>query len=188
MKHALLLLLISIPLLNGYGESSPKILPSGSTSLPVQSGGNGQPSFRVRSEFTAELNSDQGWAGALNENVTIFTDEPFRVRFEVERAPGSAATQQFRLQYRRNTGDWTDVEAHDFPHPEADDAKTPRVSIVSCAAYRNGAATTNLLAGSTAAFQAGAGLTLADHTPAWTFSWRVRVGTRGAPLRRRSRH
>jgi hypothetical protein len=24
---------------------------------------------------------------------------------------------QFRLQDRRNGGDWTDVEAHDFPHP-----------------------------------------------------------------------
>ena len=42
---------------------------------------SGQPGFRVRSDFEAELNSDQGWAGALNENVTVYTDEPFRVRF-----------------------------------------------------------------------------------------------------------
>jgi len=49
---------------------------------------SGQPGFRVRSDFEAELNSDQGWAGALNENVTVYTDEPFRVRFEVAQAAG----------------------------------------------------------------------------------------------------
>jgi hypothetical protein len=81
-------------------------------------GARGQPSFRVRSDFTAALNADQGWAGALNENVTIHADRPFRVRFEVEPPPPSAAGSQFRLQYRRNQGEWTDLEAHDFPHPE----------------------------------------------------------------------
>mgnify|MGYP001829183767 CR=1 FL=1 len=167
MKTFLFLLLVSFPLLNGYGHSPRKPLPSGSGLLGVQSGGNGQPSFRVRSDFTAELNFDQGWAGALNENVTVFADEPFRVRFEVERAPGSTAPQEFRLQYRRNGGDWTNVEAHDFPHPDSDDAKTPRVSTVSCRAYRNGAGTTNLLAGSTSVFQGGAGLSLVDRSPAW---------------------
>src|SRR5687767_8100867 len=79
---------------------------------------SGQPSFRVRSDLTAALNSDQGWAGALNENVTIHADRPFRVRFEVEPPSASTDVSPFRLQYRRNEGDWTDVEAHDFPHPE----------------------------------------------------------------------
>jgi hypothetical protein len=130
---------------------------------------SGQQGFRVRSDFTAPLNSDQGWAGALNEDVIIYADRPFRVRFEVESAPGSTGSRQFLLQYRRNAGAWTDVEAHDFPHPESDDAKTPRVSVVSCAAYANGAATTNLLAGSTAAFHAGAGMTLVERTPSWTW-------------------
>jgi hypothetical protein len=77
----------------------------------------GQAAFRVRTDFRAALNSDQGWAGALNENVTVPADRPFRVRLEVEQPPGVAAHQPFRLQYRRNEGDWTDVEAHDFPHP-----------------------------------------------------------------------
>ena len=76
--------------------------------------------FRVRADFAAPLNSDQGWAGALNENVTVHADRPFRLRFEVERRSGSAAPQPLQLQYRRNNGDWTRVEAHDFPHPERD--------------------------------------------------------------------
>ena len=104
----------------------------------AQARSGAQPGFRVRSDFTAPLNADQGWAGALNEDVTINADRPFRVRFEVE-GGGASGSQQFRLQYRRNGGDWTDVEAHDFPKPDSDNAKTPRVSIVSCAAYENGA-------------------------------------------------
>jgi hypothetical protein len=125
-----------------------------------------EPSFRVRSDFAAPLNSDQGWGGALNEPVAVDADRPFRVRFEVERAQRSGDTRQFRLQYRRNGGDWTNIEAHDFPKPD-DAGKTPRVSVVACAAFENGAATTNLLAGSASAFQAGAGVALADRTPRW---------------------
>jgi hypothetical protein len=67
--------------------------------------------------FDAPLNSDEGWAAGLNENVTIYADEPFRLRFEVEPAE-SNVRGPFRLQYRRNQGDWTDVEAHDFPYPQ----------------------------------------------------------------------
>ncbi|RPJ53400.1 MAG: exo-alpha-sialidase [Acidobacteria bacterium] len=155
MKHTLIISLFSLSLLTGCEPD------------PAQVAAAGQPSFRVRSDFAAGLNTDEGWAGALNENVTIQADQPFRVRFEVERAPGSSGSWQFRLQYRRNGGDWTDVEAHDFPHPETDDAKTPRVSIVSCAAYRNGEATTNVLPGSSAGFQAGTGVALVDRTSGW---------------------
>src|SRR5688500_8141994 len=125
-----------------------------------------EPAFRVRSDFTAPLNSDQGWGGALNEDVAVDADRPFRVRFEVERAQGSGGTRQFRLQYRRNGGEWSNVEAHDFPKPD-DAGKTPRVSIVSCDAFENSAATTNLLDGSPTKFQAGAGVALADRTPRW---------------------
>jgi len=35
-----------------------------------------QPTFRVRSDFAAKVNSDKGWAGALNENATIYADQP----------------------------------------------------------------------------------------------------------------
>jgi hypothetical protein len=50
----------------------------------------------------------------------------------------------------------------------AGEARTPRVSIVSCPAYANGAATTNLLTGSSARFQAGAGISSAERTPSWS--------------------
>ena len=141
----------------------------------------GQTAFRVRADFMAPLNSDQGWAAGLNENATVHADRPFRVRFEVEPAARSAAPRHFRLQYRRNADGWTDLEAHDFPHPESENAKTPRVSLVSCAAYSNGAPTSNLLPGSTTAFQAGTGVALADRTAAWSgaghgeFEWALVV-------------
>ncbi|UCC99832.1 MAG: hypothetical protein JSW66_08095, partial [Phycisphaerales bacterium] len=88
--------------------------------LPTQLGGRDKPGFRVRSDFAAMLNSDQGWAGVLNENVTVCADQPFRIRFELAYPAEPASGQQFRLQYRRNSGVWTNVEAHDFPHPERD--------------------------------------------------------------------
>jgi hypothetical protein len=106
MKVRLILALFSISVLSGPCLAA----------APV--GVSGQLNFRVRSDLTAALNSDQGWAGAPNENVTIYADRPFRVRFEVERPAASTGGSPFRLQYRRNEGDWTDVQAHDFPHPE----------------------------------------------------------------------
>ena len=104
MKQILALSLFSLLVISGCDVDSAQVAASS------------QPSFRVRSDFSAPLNADQGWAGAINENVTIQADRPFRVRFEVECAPQDRR-QQYRLQYRRNQGDWNDVEAHDFPHP-----------------------------------------------------------------------
>ena len=107
MKHLLIPALISIT-----------VASAACIDRRTQTGASGQPGFRVRSGFTAPLNSDQGWAGALNENVTVNADQPFRVRFEVESRAEPKDRHQFRLQYRRNQGDWAVVEAHDFPHPE----------------------------------------------------------------------
>ncbi|MDH3246795.1 MAG: hypothetical protein OEM26_19390, partial [Saprospiraceae bacterium] len=76
-----------------------------------------QPGFRIRSDFAVPLNSSDGWAGGLNENVTVEADQPFRIRFEWENPEGLASSKQFHLQYRRNGGNWTGVEAHDFPYP-----------------------------------------------------------------------
>lgn len=81
-------------------------------------GGDRRASFRVRSDFTAPLNADAGWAGTVNEPVTVHADQPFRVRFEIEPSPREPGRPPYRLQYRRNAGEWIDVEAHDFPHPE----------------------------------------------------------------------
>ncbi|MFB3906071.1 MAG: exo-alpha-sialidase [Acidobacteriota bacterium] len=155
MKHVLILSAFFLLVITGCDAD------------PADVAASRQLSFRVRSDFAAALNADQGWAGEINENVTVEADRPFRVRFEVERTSGSNGSWQFRLQYRRNGGDWTEVETHDFPHPETEDAKTPRVSIVSCSAYKNGATTTDLLTGSPAGFKAGAGVSLADRSPAW---------------------
>jgi len=71
--------------------------------------------FRVRSDVSAPLNADTGWAGGLNEAVTVDADRPFRLRLLA--APGAAAGP-LRLEYRRNDGPWAPVEAHDFPLPE----------------------------------------------------------------------
>lgn len=123
-----------------------------------------QTGFRVRSDFAAELNADQGWAGAFNEKVTVYTDLPFRIRIEVEGDSGAEGNRSFRLQYRRNGDEWTDVVAEDFPKPET---TSPRVSIISTATYENGAATTDLLPGSLFAFRVGTGISLTDTTPSW---------------------
>ena len=77
-----------------------------------------QTAFRVRSDFNAPLNADKGWAGALNEDVTVSVEKPFRIRFELESAADADQERRFRLQYRRNEGAWTDVEAQRFPKPE----------------------------------------------------------------------
>lgn len=85
--------------------------------LSLASGcGSGQTAFRVRTGFDAPLNADHGWAGGLNETATIYADQPFRVRFEVETGP-QLGGMPFRLQARRNEAEWAYVEAHDFPYP-----------------------------------------------------------------------
>lgn len=91
-------------------------LASGSGSGQTASDLSGQTAFRVRNDFDAPLNADHGWAAALNETVTIYADQPFRVRFEVETGP-QLGGMPFRLQARRNAAEWAYVEAHDFPYP-----------------------------------------------------------------------
>jgi hypothetical protein len=118
-----------------------------------------QTAFRVRSDFNSALNGNGGWAGALNKNVTVHVDQPFRIRFELEGSVDASDEQAFRLQCRRNGGEWSNVEAEDFPVP---DEASPQVSIVSTTAYKQGVATTDLLPQSTAAYQDGAGISLAD--------------------------
>lgn len=79
-----------------------------------------QTAFRLRSDFAADLNADTGWAAGLNETATVFTDEPFRLRFEVETGDNTSATntaRRYQLQYRRNNGDWLPMLAENFPQP-----------------------------------------------------------------------
>lgn len=123
-----------------------------------------QTSFRIRADHTAPLGADAGWAAAEGEAATVLADRPFRVRFELEAGPAEATARYFELQYRRNGGEWTDVEAGDFPYPFNE---TPPVSTVSTPAYGNGAAVVDLLGGSTAPFGGGAGVGLDTLAPAW---------------------
>jgi hypothetical protein len=133
----------------------------------VATGGDAESTtaFRVRADAAAGLNADRGWAGALDENVTVSADQPFRIRFEAEDATATPDAPRFGLQVRRNDGAWTDVAVADFPYPAR---WSPRVSIVSTSAYEDGAATTDLLAGSTAPFSAGAGVVLDSLSPPWS--------------------
>jgi hypothetical protein len=105
LKDIVVAAFLSIPLLAGCA-SGPG---------PVDAGR--QAAFRVRSDFASALNADQGWAGALNESVAVPADRPFRVRLEVQQPSDIPSGAPFRLEYRRNGGDWTGLEAHDFPHP-----------------------------------------------------------------------
>lgn len=123
-----------------------------------------QGGFRVRSDFKAGLNSNQGWAGSLNENVTVYADQPFRIRFEMAGSDEQVQDRQFTLQYRRNDGDWTNVDAGEFPKPEE---ASSRVSIIDCNAYENGEKTTQLLSSSNGNFIAGSGINLANKTKPW---------------------
>lgn len=120
--------------------------------------------FRVRADPSVGLNADEGWAGALNEGVTVAADQPFRLRFEVEATASATGGHQFGLQVRRNEGAWADVVAADFPYPET---TSPRVSVVSIEAYEHGAETADLLAGSSAPYRAAAGIDLAPLSPPW---------------------
>src|SRR5699024_9976615 len=77
-----------------------------------------QTAFRVRSDFVLELNTDRGWAGGLNEDVTVNVEQPFRIRFELESDTEASRERRFGLQYRRNGGEWTSVDAQRFPYPK----------------------------------------------------------------------
>ena len=92
--------------------SSPEIDSPGATDTDQQS------AFRLRQDFSAALNADSGWAAGLNDAATVFTDEPFRLRIEVQ-AGGNAPPQprRYQLEYQRNGGDWQGMPAENFPQP-----------------------------------------------------------------------
>ena len=120
--------------------------------------------FRVRADRDAPLNADQGWADGANADVTVYADRPFRVRFEVE-GVAVAEPLAFRLQARRNGGAWENVSAADFPYP--DEIASPRVSVVDTKGYPAGAATHDVLRGSTLPFRPGTGVALDSLTRPW---------------------
>ena len=78
--------------------------------------GDRQSAFRVRSDFSRELNADAGWAAGVDEAATVQADAPFRLRVELEHA-GDASARRYGLQVRRNDGDWEPLGAENFPQP-----------------------------------------------------------------------
>ncbi len=112
-----------------------------------------QPNFRVRSDDSQGLNTDAGWAGSLNANVSMAVEKRFRIRFEVEETASADYASGFKLQYRKNGGTWTDVPTSGWPIP----TNVTAVTLVDSDQYNDGDATTNLLSGSSRAFLAGTG-------------------------------
>ncbi len=119
--------------------------------------------YRLRSDFTAKLDENRGWAAPVNESATLTVDTPFRIRFEVE-SDSHPGRRQYGLQYRRNDGPWIYVDAHEFPCPSA---ASPTLSIVGCEAYFYGEEAKDLLAISNLPPNPGAGITLSPATPSW---------------------
>lgn len=82
-----------------------------------QAGRDRQTAFRVRSDFSAGLNDDVGWAGGIDQEVSVEADRPFRLRFEVAAAGAGRGARQYRLEMRRNGGAWEPLRAENFPQP-----------------------------------------------------------------------
>ena len=110
------------------------------------------PHFRFRSGDTVGLNVDSDWEAAIDANVTLDAGLVFRVRFEVEETAGNGSATTYKLQYKLNAGSWTDVSTQ-----SSSSATTPVLALLSNQ-YTNLDATTNLLSGSSKAFDAGVGL------------------------------
>jgi hypothetical protein len=137
-----------------------------------------QPHFRIRTGDTVGLNTDSGWAAALDTNASIDCETLFRIRFEVA-SSANEGSKTFKLQYRRNGGTWTDVPLRNVA--ESVQTGTDETEIVLSAQYADNDATTNLLSGSGLAFTAGVGLE-DNLTPAVTinnnhteYEWTLRI-------------
>ncbi|WP_376693026.1 hypothetical protein [Wenzhouxiangella sp. EGI_FJ10409] len=98
------------------GEESTGESASGAATAESERGR--QTAFRVREDFEAELNSGAGWAGDVNVAASVVADRPFRLRFEVESTDEASASRQYRLEVRRNGGEWAPLPAENFPQPE----------------------------------------------------------------------
>lgn len=118
-----------------------------------------QPHFRIRSDDSQTLNADAGWKAAIDTNATMDAGKAFRIRFEVE-SNGGSFTDTFKLQFRKNSGTWADCVV-------TGGTSTPGVLIIQSDLFAENDATTNLLSGSSATFEAGEGketLTTLSHT------------------------
>lgn len=92
------------------------------TGRPAPTTSSQSTAYRVRSGFTDPLNADTGWAAPINSPAEVLADQPFRLRFEVENRDNAGTLEQYRLQYRRNGGDWQALPAENFPQPAKEDS------------------------------------------------------------------
>ncbi|XOZ33369.1 sialidase family protein [Halomonadaceae bacterium KBTZ08] len=72
--------------------------------------------YRVRTDFSAALNADGGWAAGANQPARVQADQPFRLRLEIEHGD-SPESNRYGLQVRRNKGPWQPLGAENFPQP-----------------------------------------------------------------------
>jgi len=120
--------------------------------------------FRFRSDFSIDLNADQGWAAQENAQAALHYDKPFRFRIQTMATQSPAQGHLLSLQYRAQGGDWQPVGVSDFPYPAF---ATPMVSVVSTDAYAQGAETQRLLGSAATPWDDGAGLNASAATPVW---------------------
>ena len=90
------------------------VLSLAACAMPVSSAAQDEePAFRIQTDDAAALSA--AFDSVSDDLPVIDADAPFRLRMA---ARASGADQVFGLEYRRNGGAWTPVEAHDFPLPK----------------------------------------------------------------------
>lgn len=110
-----------------------------------------QEYFRIRSDDSAGLNANSGWAAAENVNATIGTGLKFRIRFKVRETAGGSDSTGFKLQVKRNAGSFVDVTTvADIDNVAAEGATS--------AQYTDGASTSTELLTNTGTYVNGEGL------------------------------
>jgi len=112
--------------------------------------------WRVRGTDAVDLNDAAAWAAEANTPVSVEVDRRFRLRFRVDR--GAAGAAAYRLQARRNEGEWMELEALDHPYP--DGIASSVTSIVSSGEYAHGELTEPLLTPADVEFSGGSGISL----------------------------
>ncbi|MDR2213582.1 MAG: hypothetical protein LBE21_08160 [Pseudomonadales bacterium] len=121
-------------------------------------------SYRLRADFGAALNADEGWAALENTSAALNYDQPFRLRVQVRAAATVPQGHLLNLQYRWQGGAWSTVGVARFPYPSL---ASPLLSVTATEAYADGEETRRLLGDPTLEWDAGAGLNLTAATPVW---------------------
>jgi hypothetical protein len=125
-----------------------------------------QSHFRIRTagaEQAVNANAGGDWQGDIDTNVTMDMTDPdggiiTRIRFELEEINTTSTTIIPKLQYRIDGGTWTDcpdkssIDSYDAPNTNT---FLGGVIVADKDAVADGAATTNILSGSSRGFVAG---------------------------------